>query len=187
LFAALCSKVELMENLLCYLKTYQILVSVIAGFTGIALTMLANAYLQRAQHKRAFQHEKQTLRSALRAELNANKQAYEHRVEQFNQPSGDNHALMQNRIQDNVYKTLLAKIGILESGEITAIIEAYQLIFEIPYRIRILAGLDAVGGFDNEYIRLKPEHIDIVKKIHESLLPTIAAAIESIDQHSKNA
>jgi hypothetical protein len=86
-----------------------------------------------------------------------------------------------------VYDTLLAKIGILEPGEITVIIEAYQLIGETPYRIRILVGTDAVGGLDNEYIRIKSEHKDTVKKIHESLLPTILAAIESIDQHSRNA
>jgi hypothetical protein len=176
-----------MENLLCYLKTYQILVSGIVGFTGVVLTMLANAYFQRAQHKRAIRHEKQSLRTALKAELNSNKQAYEYRIEQFNEPSGHDHALMQNKVQDNVYDTLLAKIGILEPGEITVIIEAYQLIGETPYRIRILVGTDAVGGLDNEYIRIKSEHKDTVKKIHESLLPTILAAIESIDQHSRNA
>lgn len=81
----------------------------------------------------------------------------------------------------------MAKIGILEPAEITAVIEAYQLICEIPYRIRILVGTDAIGGFEKEYIRLKSEHIDTVKKIHESLLPTILAAIESIDQNTKNA
>ena len=180
-------KVELMENLLCYLKTYQILVAGIVGFTGVVFTMLANAYLQRDQHKRAIEHEKQALRSALKAELNTNKKAYEHRIEQFNEPDGEKHALIQNRVQDNVYHTLLEKIGILEPGEIKAIIEAYQLIFEIPYRIRILVGTDAIGGFENEYIRLKPEHIDTVKRIHEALLPTILAAMQSIDEHGKNA
>jgi len=176
-----------MENLLCYLKTYQTLVAGIVGFTAVVFTMLANAYLQRAQHKRAIQHEKQALRSALKAELNANIQIYEHRIEQFNEPGGDKDALMQNKVQDNVYNRLLEKIGILEPGEIKAIIEAYQLIYETPYRIRILVGTDAIGGFENEHIRLKSEHIGTVKKIHKALMPKILAAIESIDQHSKNA
>ncbi|WP_296591610.1 hypothetical protein [Methylophaga sp.] len=180
-------KVELMENLVCILKTYQILIAGIVGFTGVVVTMLANGYLQRAQHNRAIEHDKQALRSALKAELNANKQAYEHRIEQFSEPSSDKDALMQNNVQDQVYNTLLDKIGILEPGEIKKIIEAYQLINEVPYRTRILVGTDAIGGFENEYIRLKPHHIDIVKKIHEALLPTIMAAIESIDEHAKNA
>jgi hypothetical protein len=149
--------------------------------------MLANAYMQRLQHKRASQHEKQSLRSALKAELTVNKQSYEHRIQQFNEPRGHDHALIQNKVQDKVYNTLLAKIGILEPAEITAVIDAYQLICEIPYRIRILVGTDAIGGFEKEYIHLRPEHIDNVKQIHESLLPTILATIDSIDQHIKNA
>lgn len=176
-----------MGNILCILKTYQILIAGIVGFTGVVCTMLANAYIQRTQHRRKVRHEKQALRSALKAELNANKEAYEHRIEQFNEPSGDNHALMQNKVQDNVYNTLLEKIGILEPNEIKRIVEAYQIICEIPYRVRIMVGTDAIGGFEDEYICLRPEHMDKVKKIHEALLPTIIAAIESIDQHSENA
>lgn len=176
-----------METLLWILKTYQILITGLFGFAGVVCTMLANAHMQRAQHKRTVQHEKQALRSALKAELNAIKEAYEHRIEQFKEPSGDNHALMQNTVQDNVYNTLLEKIGILEPDEIRRVVEAYQIIREIPYRIRILVGTDTIGGFQNEYIRLRPEHIVTVQKIHEALLPTITAAMESIDQHGENA
>lgn len=186
-YKSVMHKVEIMENILCVLKTYQILIAGIIGFTGVACTMWWNARIQRVQHDRAIKHDRQALRSALKAELTANKGAYEHRIDQFKEPAGDNHALMQNKVQDHVYSTLLEKIGILEPDEIERIVEAYQIIREIPYRIRILTGTDSVGGFQDEYIRLRPEHIDKVQKIHEALLPTVLAAIESISQHSENA
>jgi hypothetical protein len=176
-----------MDNLLCYLKTYQILIAGLVGFSGVVLTMLTNAYLQRVQHARAIKHEKQALRSALKAELTSNKEAYENRISQFSESTEYKDALIQNRVQDNVYSTLLEKIGILEPDEINSIITAYQLIREIPYRIRLLTGTDAVGGFENEYIRLKPEHLERVKTIHETLLPQVLAAIETINEYSENA
>lgn len=173
-----------MENILCFLKTYQILVAGIVGFTGVTVTMIANAYMNRSQHSRGVDHERQTLRSALRAELTANKEAYELRMEQFSEPKSDNHALMPNKVLDRVYSTLLGKIGILEVDEIDKITRAYQSLLEVPYRVRILVGTDNVGGIDNEYIRLKPEHIDTVCKLHGSMLPKIVEAIDSIESEA---
>lgn len=175
-----------MENILCILKTYQILIAGIIGFAGVACTIWWNSRTQRIQYERAIQHDRQALRSALKAELTANKDAFEHRIDQLKEPSSDNHALMPNKARDHVYDTLLEKIGILEPNEIERIIEAYHTIREIPYRIRILAGTGAIGGFQDEYIRLRPEHIEIAQKIHGALLPKVLAAIESINQHSEN-
>ena len=96
-----------MEWILCLIHSNQTLFVGLLGFVGVIITMLANAYLQRVQHKRASQHEKQSLRSALKAELTSNKQSYEHRIEQFNEPSGHDHALIQNKVQDKVYNTYM--------------------------------------------------------------------------------
>ncbi|MVF14845.1 hypothetical protein FT643_22165 [Ketobacter sp. MCCC 1A13808] len=149
--------------------------------------MLANAHIQRSHHNRDLMHQRQALRSALKAELCITKETFENRIKQTKDYDNKQHALLQNKVQTSVYDALLSSIGILETEEIKHIVEAYLLVYEIPYRIRLLAGTNAIGGFENEYIRLRPEHIAQVNRIHEALLPKIELAIKSIESNESNA
>jgi hypothetical protein len=149
--------------------------------------MLANATLQRNQLKRTLLHETNSLRTALKSELNANISAYKLRIKQFNEPSEYKNALVPNNPTDNIYKELLNKIGLLSEMEVEKTIKAYALLSELPYRIRILVGTDNIGGFNNEFIRVDSDKFEIVLKIHESILPTLIEATDEIEHQLKNA
>ena len=170
------------------LQAYQTLIVGTLGFIGVILTMLANAYMQRKQYERKILHEANSLRVALKTELNANRQSFKGRIEQFEERDEIyTDALIQNRSDDKIYTELLGLIGLLTEQEIEKVTEAYGLLAEIPYRIRIIVGTDGIGGFNDEFIRVKKEHHETVTKIHQVAIPVISQAIDTIDAHLKSA
>lgn len=177
----------MIEWILCMLESYQTFFTGLLGFTGVIITMLANAKMQRDQYERKVKHETNSLRAAIKSELNANKKAYELRIEQFGEDSDHNQALVPSKLIDNVYEELLNQIGLLTEEEIEKIIEVYLLMAELPYRLRILVGTDSVGGINNEFIRVNESQQTIVANIHESILPVIIHTISTIEKHLKDA
>ena len=175
------------ERIFCVLQSYQTLFVGLLGFTGVILTMLENAKLQRNQHEKKLLHEANSLRVAIKSELSANKQAYELRIKQFNEPEGHSDALLPNKATDKIYNELLSNIGLLTEEEIEKIINAYALISELSYRLRILVGTDNVGGYNNEFIRVKGGNLEIALQMHESILPEIIHAINTVEKHLKTA
>jgi len=166
------------------LQTYQILITGLLGFTGVIVTMLANAKLQRNQYERKIKHETSSIRAAIRSELDANKKMLETRIRQLNEPTEYSDALIPRKIYDDIYKELLSKLGLLTDQEIEKVIHAYALITELPYDLTILAGTNNVGGINNDYIRISNNvHGDIVKKMHEKNLPAINDAINEIQKY----
>jgi hypothetical protein len=149
--------------------------------------MLANAKLQRMQYERKLLHEANSLRAALKSELNANLQAFEGRIEQFNEPTEYDDALIQNRFDDKIFNELLSEIGLLTEQEIEKIIGAYGLLCEVPYRLRILVGTDKIGGFNDEFIRVTKNHQNLVTDMHKVAIPIIKQAIDTINVHLKPA
>ena len=165
-------------------QSYQILITGLIGFTGVIITMLANAKLQRNQYERKIMHETSSLRAAIRSELNANKQMLELRIEQLNEPTEYSDALIPRKIYDDIYKELISKLGLLTDKEIEKVIHAYALIAELPYDLTILVGTYNVGGINNDYIRIsRDKHGDIVIKMHEKNLPIINNAINEIEKY----
>ena len=176
------------EWIFCLIQSYQTIFVGLLGFLGVIITMLANAKIQRNQIKRTQLHEANSLRIALKSELNANVNAYQLRIEQFKEPSeSDKDAIVPNRATDGIYKELLNKIGLLSENELEKIIKAYALLSELPYRIRILVGTDNIGGFENEFLRVKNNKLKTVLKIHESILPSLIEATEEIEHQLKKA
>lgn len=176
------------DAILCVLRSYQSLIVGLLGFTGVIITMLANARMQRSQHERVCLHEANSVRVAAKTELEANKKAYELRIEQLNeQPKDHTEALVPSRVLDNIYKEMLSKFGLLSEEELKNIINAYALITELPYKLRILVGTDNIGGYNNEFIRVGDGKHIIASKMHENILPAINEAISSIENHLKFA
>ena len=171
-----------MDNFIAsFIKDYQIFSASLLGFLGVILTMLANARLQRSQFDRSAVSASNSIRSALRSELTINLRGFELRIAQIKETDSGKQILVQSRIMDSVYKNLLSNIGALTPGESEKIIEAYLLLEELPYRLRILVGLENVGGLDGEFICIPSAHLQTVRKIHESCIPTIEEAITTID------
>ena len=164
-------------------ETYQTFFTGMLGFAGVIITMIVSAKTQRKLQKDRIEHEKRALRVALKSELIATRNSYELRIDQLNEPGHENDdVLIQNKIVDGIYRTLLDKIGLLTEEEVEKILNAYLLMAELPYGIRILTGTDNIGGYENEFIRVKKHLQSTVEKMHKSYLPKINDAIESIDK-----
>lgn len=168
-------------------EKYQTFFAGLLGFTGVIITMIVNAKHQIAMQDRKLRHDAQTLRVALRAELDANKKAFETRIEQLDEPSGYNQALMPNHPIDQIYSSRLSELGLLSNEETENVVNAYLLISDLFLRIRILVGTDNVIGINNEIIRVSKELQSIVSKMHKSFLPDIERAISLIDQNIKQS
>lgn len=175
----------MVEAIQSFVQANQVLSTGVLGFAGVILTLLTNARLQRKQHQRQVAHDANVLRAAIKAELTVNKLAYEGRLEQFADVNETNHVLIPNKVVDNVYQKLLDKIGLLTEAETQKIVEAYLSLSDLPYRIRILAGTDSLGGMGDEYVRLDQTRIETAKKMHEAYLPRIIEAIKAIDNHER--
>jgi hypothetical protein len=172
------------DEILCLLKTYQTVFTGILGFTGVIITMLANAKMQRNQQERNNRHRANSIRVALKSELNSNKLIYEMRIEQIGGTREDQSILVPSRIQDNVYRELLKDIGLLSEGEVEKILDAYGLVSELPYKMKIISNSKSSEG---EPIQLDGKRLSIVKGMHEVVVPKIVEAIGEINKHLKNA
>lgn len=171
-----------MDSFLCIFEKYQTFFTGLLGFTGVVITMIVNARLQRSAQTRKLDHEAQTLRTALRAELDANRMAFEGRIEQLDERTDFSHALVPNLPIHQIYTSHLDKLGLLSDDEVKKVIKAYLLISELFFRMRILVGTDNVIGIDNEIIRLDQERRSTASDMHKSFLPDIEHAIRAIDE-----
>jgi len=169
------------------LQTYQTLIVGALGFIGVIITMLANAKMQRKQDERKILHEANSLRVALKTELNANRQSFEERIKQFEEPIEFGDAFVQNRSDDKIFNELLSNIGLLTEQEIEKVTQAYALLAEIPYRIRIIVSTGEIGGFNDDFISIPKSHHETVTKMHKMTVPIISQAIDAIDAHLKSA
>ncbi|CAH1387517.1 hypothetical protein [Candidatus Nitrotoga sp. M5] len=173
----------MISSILCFFETFQTFFTGLLGFTGVIITMIVNANHQTKLHAQKIEHERTSLRMAIKSELISNKNTYEARIEQFNEQSEYKNALIQNYTVDHIYKTLLDKIGLLTEEEVESIIKAYLLMSDLPYRLRIVVGTENIGGFNDEFIRLKKEHLAIATDLHKGFLPAIINAIDSINRN----
>ena len=176
----------MISNILCTFEMYQTFFTGLLGFAGVIITMVVNAKHQAKFHAQNIEHEIDSLRVALKSELIANKITYENRIEQFSEPSEFKNALIPNHTVDHIYKTVLDKIGLLTEEEVEKILSAYLLMSDLPYRLRILVGTDNVGGFNDEFIRLNENQLNIASDLHKSFLIKIVSAIDSINRNSNN-
>lgn len=167
-------------------ETYQTFFAGLLGFLGVIITLLLNGKLQRDLRKREIDHQANSIRTAIRAELLMNKGAYDLRLEQFGDDVENKHALLPNKIFDEVFHKLLDQLGILEEAEVEKVLHAYHLMSELPYKLRIMTGTDSIGGYQDEWIRLKKEDISVAKDMHEKFLPVIEDAIDVIGGNIKS-
>ena len=68
------------------IKEYQTLVVGALGFTGVILTLIMNARLNREQHTRQIEHERTGLKAALSTELSIISDTFRDRIEMIGDP-----------------------------------------------------------------------------------------------------
>lgn len=153
----------------------------VLGFTGVILTMVANAKIQRNLQSAQRQHEVRSLRTALLVELKANIQMYETRISDLSRADGAHHALMPSKVTINIYQSSLSDVGLLSANEVESVLRAYLLLEEMPYRLRLLVGTSNVGGYNDEFIRMDADKQQAAKQIHEALLPMLREAVAALE------
>ena len=163
------------------LERFQTSLVGVLGFTGVIITMVANAKIQRNLQSAQRQHEVQSLRTALLVELKENVQMYENRISDLSKTDGTQHALMPSKVANNIYQSSLSNVGLLSANEVESVLRAYLLLEEMPYRLRLVVGTNNVGGYKDEFIRIDANRWDAVKKIHEALLPTLREAVAALE------
>ncbi len=151
------------------------------GFTGVIITMVANAKIQRNLQSAQRQHQVQSLRTALLVELKENVQMYQNRISDFSKTDEKQHAFLPSKVTNNIYQSSLSDVGLLPANEVESVLRAYLLLEEMPYRLRLVVGTNNVGGYNDEFIRIDANKCDDVKKIHEALLPTIREAVAALE------
>lgn len=165
-----------------FLKEFQTLVVGLIGFSGVIITMIVNSRIQRDLQKTQRDHESKSLRVALLTELKENVRVYEDRIKQISEPNENLHVLIQNSTVNKIYQTFLPKLGLLSIEEAESVHRAYLLLEEMPYRLRILVGMNFIGGLNNEFIRIDESRQKIAGEIHRALLPSIRNAVNVLDK-----
>ncbi|ENS5608791.1 hypothetical protein ACE1RU_003731 [Vibrio mimicus] len=127
---------------------YQTLVAGLVGFLGVIISILANGYLARKQERAQRFHEKDTILAALRAELKVNLATIKMRSEQLSipSPSHRNQGYLPILVFNDVYKSSLHKIGVLEDKQAEQVIKMYLLLEELPTKMQLLSGTELVSS-----------------------------------------
>lgn len=157
----------------------------VLGFTGVILTMVANAKTQRNLQAAQRDNQVRSLRTALTTELKENVRMYEDRINDLSKADGKHHALLPSKVVNNIYQTCLPNIGLLSSEEIESVLLAYLLLDELPYRMRLLVGTEQIGGYKDEFIRIDAAKQHNAKQIHEALLPTLREAVSALESKAQ--
>lgn len=139
------------------LAKFQTLVVGVLGFTGVIVTLIANAKIQRNLQAAQRQHEVRSIRTALVVELKENVRMYEDRISELSKADGTHHAILPSKVTNNIYKSSLSDVGLLSDNEIEAVLLAYLVLEEMPYRLRLLLGTNNMGGYNDEFIRIEAD------------------------------
>lgn len=160
-------------------QSLQTIIVGVIGFSGVIITLITNARMSRKQHERTISHERKSLRIALYAELELAKTTFiSSSVTSDN--GNEDAAFFPNEYPQPVYRSHITKIGLLSPVEISAIIEAYTLINELPIRLSLLSfGHDP--SFDHPgYIYISAAHAETAMDMYRSFLPKIEHALETL-------
>jgi hypothetical protein len=166
-----------------FIQSYQTLTVGAIGFTGVIITLITNAKISRNQHERSITHERASLRTALLAELELARKSFS----DSSTPRDINHeeaAFFPDSHPQLVYRSLIAKIGLLSPAEISSVIEAYTLINELPTRLRLLSfGHDPSFNIPG-YIYISEKHTQTAVGTYRSFLPKIEQALEALKSNT---
>ena len=166
------------------LERFQTSLVGVLGFTGVIVTMIANAEIQRNLQSAQRQHEVRSLRTALLVELKENVRMYEDRISTLSKADETHHALMPSRVTNSIFQSSLSDVGLLSADEVESVLRAYLLLEEMPYRLRLLVGTNNVGGYNDEFIRIDADRQHNAKKILEALLPRLREAVAALERNA---
>jgi hypothetical protein len=167
---------------LCWLEKFQTLAVGLVGFTGVMITLARNARLAREQHARQVEHERAVVRIALRAELEANAAAYRDRIDMLSgEATEGRHSgfVVTVNPMNEVYKSQMARIGLLSESQVRPVLKAYLLVQQLPDRIKLFA--DSTRPTEPGSAWIPKEAFGPFVQMHQNYLRDLERAISSLE------
>lgn len=162
-------------------KDFQTIIVGLLGFSGVIFTLRMNAKLLQKQHERSVKHDREVLRTALRAELKLSRKAFFENVLSSEKNVKEKDGFYISEPYTNIYQNFIGKLGLLSAKEVFSVVEVYALINEVPTRLRLLSfendlSLDIPG-----YIFIEAKHSKTVSEMYKNFLSSIDAALKKLE------
>ena len=161
----------------CLVKEYQTLIVGALGFTGV--TLITNARLYRQQHTRQVDHERTALKAALSTELSIIRDTFVDRIKMIAAAPESDGMLVPLDTMTDVYRELVAKLGLLSRDQVNLVMRAYILVRQMPDRLRLFEAPEETQPVTG-YLRIQGKHVGHVRQMHENFLQDIEAAISAL-------
>jgi hypothetical protein len=163
------------------MKDYQTLVVGTLGFTGVVITLITNARLDRKQHTRQVEHERTALKAALSAELSIIRDTFIDRIEMIAEAPETQGMLVPVDTMTDVYSRIFDRIGLLSSEQVNFVMRAYLLVRQMPDRLRLIEGPAFQPSHETGYIRINRQDVGDVRRMHENFLGDLERAISALE------
>ncbi len=161
-------------------KDFQTIIVGVLGFSGVIFTLQMTSRLSREQHERSVKHDREVLKTALRAELELIQKAFSDKAASPEDDREESDAFFPEETHTKVYQSFVGKLGLLSPEEVSAVIKAYTLIEETPTRLRLLSSGHDPSYDKPGYIFIKAPHSKTAAGIYKSFLPSIEAALQKL-------
>jgi hypothetical protein len=162
------------------IKEYQTLIVGVLGFTGVIITLITNARLNRKQHTRQIEHERTALKAALSTELSIILDAFRDRIEMIGDPPATQGTWLPLDTMTDVYSRTMDKIGLLSREQVNLVLRAYLLIRAVPDRLRLMEGSHEIQPGAG-YLWISSKHVGDARRMHENFLGDIERAIAALE------
>lgn len=169
-----------------WFEKYQTFIAGLIGFSGVVITIIYNSKLAREQLNRQRISESISIRVTLIEELKLAMESYSGNIESLSDENNTHQmAYLYAGVYDQAYKNLVSKFGLLSSTEIKATMLAYQLISELPKRLRHIEYKD-MSRHKEEYIAIEQNKFKYTSEVYDSMLTPIIKAICELEQGLKS-
>lgn len=123
-----------------WLSEHQVLIGGLIGFTGVCVSVFSSALLQSRAWKSEREHQVNSLRSALVAELKFIEGAWQTSIDDLTNKeiASDEYALLGRGRADVCFPDLKGKLGILKVDEIQSVIKAYARYNHVHYALGLI-------------------------------------------------
>ncbi|MGR5389110.1 hypothetical protein [Vibrio crassostreae] len=167
-----------------WFEKYQTFVAGLIGFAGVMATIRANSNQQKKQLDEEKRQESRALRHTLIEELRLILDAYMSNMQDLDGPNLYPIAYIPSTPHIHAFHQLVPKFGLLTTEEIEKTMRAYQLIQELPDKLRLFQTMDESVHKYN-FVAIDNDSRLHVVEVYDSMLSPVSQAIEALDNCDK--
>jgi hypothetical protein len=161
-----------------WIQEHQTLTAGITGFAGVIFTLWFNAWQARKQHREEQDHERQTLRVALREELAIHLFSINENLKSLKEGKEKGGCFIPTDPMDDGYQAFTDRIGQLSQEEVRKVMYAY-LSLRTHYAKLFLIGVPPHTG--DRHVKIPAENFPMLSGMLENIIGPIEEAIEVMD------